>query len=614
MKPYLFLAAIILQICTVTTAAWGQMYTRILSPAYGQCVTGPDVRVQFEAGGVTLAPGGYNLHIKLNDEPFHVKYRGNYAHVFKNVPTGTHTVRMYLANSLHEAVPGTLSTVTFSVAHGDHKNVIAPGQPYLTWNLPQGEYLGADATDITLDFLLTNASLSPGGLQVAYYVNGRRFLIQDNCWRRHITNLEPGLHRIQIELQDANGDLIPGPFNSGERIIAVSPHTNIPSTPVSADAYWNAPRIQSLPGRATMGGTRPVVLRQLTETERQRQQSLIINRGGERIRPDGSAISEDITPGRTTDLDRPALTSDAVGFTVREGGVPDADPPTDLDAAESDNVVRGSVSVRRDEADDDADDDDDDDAPATESSSARGQSTGRSGTASPASTTRDSSSAATTETDDDDDATTAPSIRRRADGTVVPVEGTTETMRLSDRPTLRQSDTDTTRTVTGSAITTGSAVTTGSAATSGRPTTGTQRRTDRATTPTTNAAPVVTGATPEPAAPLTGPAATTSTPANDVATGAPDPASEATDDADNSEAPAPRQRRSEDVDDNNGTTERTVRDRAPRRELPADAEEGRSTRGRRDRDGERAGRRSGSRDANTTREGYRPPVAPDSDQ
>lgn len=610
MKPYLFLAAIILQICTVTTAAWGQMYTRILSPVYGQCVTGPDVRVQFEAGGVTLAPGGYNLHIKLNDEPFHVKYRGNYAHVFKNVPTGTHTVRMYLANSIHEAVPGTLSTVTFSVAHGDHKNVISPGQPYLTWNLPQGEYLGADATDITLDFLLSNATLSPGGLQVAYYVNGRRFLIQDNCWRRHITNLEPGLHRIKIELQDANGDLIPGPFNSGERIIAVSPHTNIPSTPVSADAYWNAPRLQSIPGRATMGGTRPVVLRQLTETERQRQQSLIINRGGERIRPDGSTISEDITPGRATDLDRPALTSDVVGFTVREGGVPDADSSTDLDAVESDNVVRGSVSVRRDETDD-ADDDDDDDAPTREATSVRSQSAGPSGTASPATTTRDSSSVTTSETEDDDDATTAPSIRRRADGTVVPVEGTTETLRLSDRPTLRQSDIDTTRTVTGSAITTASAVTTGSAVSNGRITTETQRRTDRATTPTTTGAPVVTGATPEPAVPLTG------TPANDIATESSEPSTETTDDdADTDQAaePALQQQRSEDADDTNGTTERTVRDRAPRRELPSDAEEGRSTRGRRDRDEERGSRRGGSRDANTTREGYRPPVSPDSDQ
>lgn len=616
MKPFFLLAAIFLQMFALCGAGWGQAYTRIVSPVQGQCVPGPDVRVQFVAGGVTLAPGGYNLHFKLDDEPFHVQYRGSFAHVFRNVTPGTHTVRMYIANSLHEAVPGTLSTVTFSVAHPDGANAVVPDQPYITWNLPQGEYIGADATNITLDFLLTNAALAPGGLQVAYYVGGRRFLIQDNCHIRHIKNLEPGLHRIRIELQDANGDLVPGPFNSGERVIAVSPFAAEGSGVVEADVYWNAPRIASIPGRATMGGPRPVVARVLTEVEIERQGALTVNREGRQLRLDGSVISEDITPGRRPDLDGPSSAVPGVvavpdgAFTVREGGEPDADGVTDLDVVESDNVIRGSVVVRQGEpADAEA-----------ESLHEDAEEAGEAGTraAEPDDDDGDADEAVDA-TDDEDAGTTRPTLRRRADGSVSRVERTTETVRLSDRPSLRQTVTETTRTVRAATPTTGTVVrdvdggTTGAA----RVTTGTVD----ATSDGVPAVPVVTGATPEAATSLTGtPAAMESDVAQPAGTTA-GQNNDASDDndgvvgddeaesSDNGAAsPNTLGRASEDDGDDgdSGTAERTVRSRAPQRERADD--EGREPTGSR-RDGERPTRR-GRREPNATRDGFHPPMAP----
>lgn len=470
MKNFLTFVAVFLQVSFVTASGWSRAYTEIVSPAHGQCVTGPDVRVQFRAGGVQLAPGGYNLHFKLDDEPFHVQYKGNFAHVFKDVKPGTHTARMYIANARHEAVPGTLSVVSFNVAYGDGANLPGPGHPLLTWNLPQGEYLGADAQDVTLDFMLSNATLSPGGLQVAYYVDGRRFLIQDNCYVRHIKNLSPGLHRIRIELQDANGDLIPGAFNSGERLIAISPYSTAPTVAPAADAYWNAPRLDSIPGAMTMGGQRAPLMAPLTDAQRAKQASLTVNRNGQTVRLDGQGM-----PPRETaislDDEAPASAESQTGeFTVREGGTPDSGAE-DGAWTESSNVRRGSVVVRK--SADDTDDDDVDDADA-----------------------RPQDEVDAAETADEETVTTMPTIRRRADGTVGRVATSTAPLQLSERPHLRQSTADTTRTVHAQPLTTATAskttatttaraqTTTATQTTAGSQAAGRQERPDRSTTAT----------------------------------------------------------------------------------------------------------------------------------
>jgi hypothetical protein len=444
MRTIITIAAVVLQITCMAASGWSQAYTRIVSPVQTQCVTGPDVKVQFEAGGVSLAPGGYNLHFKLDDEPFQVQYNGNRAHVFRNVLPGTHTVRMYIANAQHEAIPGTLSTVSFNVAHYGGANLPAPGAPMLTWNLPQGEYLGADALNVTLDFLLTNATLSPGGLQVAYYVDGRRFLIQDNCYVRHIKDLAPGLHRVRIELQDANGDLIPGAFNSGERVIAISPASSQNSASVITDNYAGSGRIASIPGAMTLGGARPQITVPLTQRQIEQQRLLTVNKEGRTLTLDGSVISEDLTEGRdpedtgavaTENLQsavpgQSSVPGPAEGYTVRAGSETEQET-VNLDDTDTDNIRRGSIVVRELETPDAAGDDEDDsgDEPAAGTNTAAGAATS-------GATTR---GAATT---------TQPLTRRRATGTTSTVVRTTETLRLDgNRPSLRQTTAETTRTV-----------------------------------------------------------------------------------------------------------------------------------------------------------------------
>lgn len=308
LKKFLLPALLVGSIVQCADFVAAQAYVRLVSPQPEQCLPGPDVLVQYEAGGMTLGKNAWNLHFALDNEPFHVKYDGNTAKVFKDVKPGTHTVRVWLADQQHRAIQGTLQSVTFSVAYPNDENRPYPGAPMLTYNLPQGEYLGIDGADINLDFMVNNVTLSPGGYQVAYFVDGRRFLVQDGCGVQTLKGLKPGFHKVKIELQDPQGIVVPGPFNSVERTIVVSPDQTEPS-PASGeyDPYAKEPKIASIAGPLTMGQPweasqpRP---RALTAAEKSKVNSLTV----------GS---------------RPRSANPNVEFEVRAGGVPDEESSTE---------------------------------------------------------------------------------------------------------------------------------------------------------------------------------------------------------------------------------------------------------------------------------------------
>ncbi|MCX7718894.1 MAG: hypothetical protein N2111_10910 [Candidatus Sumerlaeaceae bacterium] len=216
-----------LAVPALSVARAGTPAIRILSPQPEEIVPGPDVTVCFETAGITFSPGGFNLHFVLDDQPFEVQYNPLHPHVFRDVAPGTHTVRVFAADRLHQAVEGTLAMVTFHVEYPDDENRPSPNLPLLTYNLPQGEYMGPDAADILLNFLVTGVELSPRGYRVQYYIDGKRF-IASRCRTYPIKNLEPGYHSIRLELIDPKGRLVHGPFNSVERLILVSPDKTPP--------------------------------------------------------------------------------------------------------------------------------------------------------------------------------------------------------------------------------------------------------------------------------------------------------------------------------------------------------------------------------------------------
>lgn len=238
--------ALRVQPCCPTTNCYAKVC--IASPQPGQCVPGTDVVVKFCSWNLNLTPGKDCIHIAIDNDPFVVHYKKNGTHTFKNVAPGTHTVRLYGCNAFHQAIPNAFASTTFFVQYDNNRNTPEQMYPMLTYNLPQGEYMGLDAKNILIDFLVTPApagTIAPAMTQVYYWVDGRRFIGNPDK-TQSLPQLSQGMHTIKVELVDRFGKKIPGPFNSVERVIMVSPDK-------SPLPYDRVDGIQSIPGPATSG-------------------------------------------------------------------------------------------------------------------------------------------------------------------------------------------------------------------------------------------------------------------------------------------------------------------------------------------------------------------------
>lgn len=224
---------------------------RIVSPLPEQILPGPDVPVCVVTEGIQFVPGGCSLHIILDDGPFAVQYDPAHPFLLRDVAPGSHTLRVFAADRLHRAIPGTLDVVVFSVGYQDDSNRPARGYPLLTVNLPQGEYLGVDAGDVAIDFLVDGACLSRRGYHVAYYVDGRKFFAYSEG-ARYLKGLPPGFHTIRFELLNEFGELVPGRYSSWEKVILLSPHKTR-RTPTEEDVRRGLPIIESIKGAMTNG-------------------------------------------------------------------------------------------------------------------------------------------------------------------------------------------------------------------------------------------------------------------------------------------------------------------------------------------------------------------------
>ena len=248
---YLRLYAGLVWVMSITgiVCGWGKHAAelRVLEPQPEEVVPGPDVFVQFEVRGFDIRPGCNSLHFALDNEPFEVQYDVSHPHRFHDVAPGTHTLRAYVANPYHEIIPQTLNVVTFAVEYHDGQNRPERHEPLLTYVLPQGEYRGIDCADIVLNFAVSGVPLSRRGYRVQYYVDGKRFILAKEE-SAHLRNLSPGYHTIRMELVDERGRVAPGPFNSVERVILLSPEKQL-----EPPMQGKQPILQSIQGPMTRG-------------------------------------------------------------------------------------------------------------------------------------------------------------------------------------------------------------------------------------------------------------------------------------------------------------------------------------------------------------------------
>ena len=251
---------------------------RIVEPAEGATVTSSTVKVKLDLSGNLKGykpmmdmetKMGNHIHVILDNQPYEAYYNLDREFELRNVADGEHTLRVFPSRPWHESykTEDAFQMVKFTVKNGGadatkpattnagqqmsnaNTNVNAAAnanaaptpegkdmpastagngvdktKPLLTYSRPKGEYKGADADAIMIDFWLANAKLqSDGGdYRVRYSVDGGEPKYIDKWEPVWLSGWTAGKHSIKLELVDKNGQLVDnGGYNSTTREITV---------------------------------------------------------------------------------------------------------------------------------------------------------------------------------------------------------------------------------------------------------------------------------------------------------------------------------------------------------------------------------------------------------
>ena len=239
---------------------------RIVEPREGATVNGSTVPVKLQISGDLKgymphkdpATGmGNHIHVILDNQPYEAYYNLDQPFELRNVSEGKHTLRVFASRPWHESYKndGSFQMVTFEVkgggdatkptttATGEKMASASPAagpegkemasstagavdksKPLLTYSRPKGEYKGADADAIMIDFWLSNAKLQGDGgdYRVRYSVDGGEAKFLDKWVPIWLAGWTPGKHTVKVELVDKSGNPVEnGGYNSTSRDITV---------------------------------------------------------------------------------------------------------------------------------------------------------------------------------------------------------------------------------------------------------------------------------------------------------------------------------------------------------------------------------------------------------
>lgn len=172
-----------------------------------------------ETRGIANSGKGQHIHYIVNNGPYAAHYMSD---VPDELEAGNYVVLAFLSRSYHESVKSAGAYFIENITVGDVEAEEADlTTPHLFYSRPKGTYKGADTEKVMLDFYLLNAELSADGNKVKATINGNEFMVEE--WAPYyIEGLPMGENTIKLELIDAAGNPIEGPFNAVERTITLS--------------------------------------------------------------------------------------------------------------------------------------------------------------------------------------------------------------------------------------------------------------------------------------------------------------------------------------------------------------------------------------------------------
>lgn len=200
---------------------------------------------------------GNHIHIILDNQPYEAYYNLDQEFELRNVADGEHTIRFFPSRPWHESYKneGAFQMVKFTVKDGGadatkpvttnsnqpmsnaaptpEGKAVQPStagavdlaKPLLTYSRPKGEYPGAEADAIMIDFWLLNAKLQGDGgeYRVKYSVDGGEAKFIDKWQPIWLSGWSNGKHSVKLELVDKAGNLVDnGGYNSTTREITVA--------------------------------------------------------------------------------------------------------------------------------------------------------------------------------------------------------------------------------------------------------------------------------------------------------------------------------------------------------------------------------------------------------
>jgi hypothetical protein len=247
---------------------------KVITPANNATINGSTVEVKLDLSGDLKgymphkdpATGkGNHIHVILDNQPYEAYYELGQPFELRNVAEGKHTLRVFPSRPWHESFKndGAFQMVTFTVKGGgdaakptttnkgetmatpakspastasptpahegkdmakSNAGEIDSTKPLLTYSRPKGEYAGADADPIMIDFWLKNAKLqSEGGdYRVRYTIDGGSPQFIDSWNPIWLSGWMSGKHTVKLELVDKNGQLVDnGGYNATTREINI---------------------------------------------------------------------------------------------------------------------------------------------------------------------------------------------------------------------------------------------------------------------------------------------------------------------------------------------------------------------------------------------------------
>ena len=213
-----------------------QPQVRILSPQSDEVLQAATINVELEVRGLELFQNaqlglGPHLEFILDNQSAIKLYDLTQPIVLEDLLPGTHTIRVFAVRPWDESYKnqGAYAETTFHIYTRTEANNPDPGQPLLTYNLPQGEY---GTEPIMLDFYLTNTPLhliareNPDDTimdwRIRVTVNDSSFTI-DRWEPIYLKGFEPGLNWVKLEFLDELGESVNNVFNNTARSLTYQP-------------------------------------------------------------------------------------------------------------------------------------------------------------------------------------------------------------------------------------------------------------------------------------------------------------------------------------------------------------------------------------------------------